>query len=122
MKGDVNEVKESVELVHNLLNDEVKNRQTDINHLKNEMADCGKEASQNLQLIKNHTSQLKVLGDSAKNIKSDVDRIGTEQKNLISLMNKLKHEVEELVGAVEFPVKCIIVAQNIWCKEGENLD
>ena len=99
IEKDVTEVKRSVELAHNMIVDERKDRTSQVKDIRENLNQKAKELLHNANLIKNHSSEIKNLKDS-----------------VTALSNKAGAEVE-----TEFPVKHTIVAQNVWYEENEDL-
>ena len=58
---EVSEVKESLEMAHNLITDEKNERASAVQILKNEIMERGKEIGTNVQLIKTQASEIKSL-------------------------------------------------------------
>ena len=121
LTSDVVDLKDSVEMAHNLINDEKNQRSYDIAAIKSEFTERTREQTQNLQLIKNQSSQIKNVTDGLKTIRNQVDKLEEAHKQVDAPMKELKGEVESMLGNVEFPVKRTIVAQHVWYKEGEDL-
>ena len=122
LESDMNEVKRSVEMAHNLIADETQNRKAEVKELRTELNQKASKAMHNLQLLKTQAGELKTIKESMKGLNSQLDIVDESQKKAEKPVHELKKLVNEALGATEFPVKNILVAQNVWCDEHENLD
>ena len=73
LEKEVSEVKESVNLAHDMINDETKNRKESEKTIKSELQDRAREISNNVQFIKSHSSELRSLKDDMNNAKQKMD-------------------------------------------------
>ena len=122
MTTEMSEVKESVEMAHNLINDETKNRQTAVSAIKEDLKERAKESAQNLTLLKMNLMQVKYVSDGLTSLRMKVDLLEEKQKDINKPLEELKTKIEDKLGHIEFPVKNTIVGQNMWYKEDENLE
>ena len=117
---DVNDIKDSVELAHNLISDETRDKKEAMNQLKTEMNERAIEATNNVKVMKTHSAEIKKVNDSVNRLQTKVDKLA--ETEIIGPLKKLKADVEEKVGNIEFPIKTTIVGQNVWYREDEDLE
>ena len=122
MRTEVSDIKDSLEMVHNLVNDETKLRKENYDNLKKLIDERAKESSQTLTLTKNNATQLKTTRDSVTGLQTRMDKLEQEQKEVNKPINEVKSFVETALGPSEFPVNKTVVGQHVWYKEGEDLD
>ena len=69
MEGELNELKDSVDMAHNLLvKDETENRISANKALKNEIIERGKEISSNVQVLKSHGAEIRGLKEDSRQV------------------------------------------------------
>ena len=62
------------------------------------------------------------MTENLRGINGRLDSAIEDQRALSAPLKQLNDKVNEALGPVVFPVKSTIVAQNVWYKEGEDLD
>ena len=122
VEKEVNEVKDSVEMAHNLINDETKNRIKDVSDIKGDLVDKTWEMSNTAKLIRNNSNEIKGLKDGVKQIDDKMSTLTRDQENKKSPIRRITSKMETGEPYEEFPVQRTIVAQHVWCTEGEDVD
>ena len=120
IETDLKDVKESVNMAHDLITDETMNRKQEIGALKADIIEQTREMSNNAQVLNTHSTDL-------RNIKSELGRVDTklnniEQEKIQSPLKIMKAQLDATLEPGTFPVKTTLVAQNVWNSEGENLE
>ena len=100
-------IKESVEMAHNLIVDEVKDRKSVITALKNDMTETARDLSNGLQVVKGDSTEIKTLKDTTNYLQGKVMQLMEGQKsvtNISSVVHGLSQQVDEITGNIKFPV------------------
>ena len=121
MEGELNELKDSVDMAHYLVKDETENRISANKALKNEIIERGKEISSNVQVLKSHGAEIRGLKEDSRQVRQRCEELREEQLKVSVPLNEIRQKVESTLSSIEFPIKRTLIAQNIWYKEGEDL-
>ena len=103
IKIDVESVKDSVEMAHNLITDECTAREKAVSDLKQQQKDKSKECNNNAKLIKRHTTKIRGIKDSMKTVQNKLDAMQDANKKACEPFADLKAKVEESLGNIEYP-------------------
>ena len=122
IRQECNDLKESVEMAHNLIRDEVTNRDVAITEVREQVKQQGAAQVNVIQSLKTHSTSIRSLSDNVKAVNGRMDKILEEQSCLKQPVNELKKKVDEVLGETSFPIKKTIVGQSVWYKEGEDLN
>ena len=122
LEGNLSAVKDLVEMAHNLINDEVQDWKNALDALHSAITEQGQEMSNNLQIVKGHSSEIKSLKDSMKTMHGQIDKVAEDQRASVLPLQQLQQDITETVGITEYPIKCTIVAQCVWYRENEDLE
>ena len=123
VKKDVSDVKDSVEMAHNFINDEKVAREKNITELKRELGDRAQEIHSNVQLIKTHSKEAKDLKSSLKDLQQQVGNVNKQRDGWKQPVESLKNRLDDLTPeSSEFPVGKTLMAQRVWYRESEVLD
>ena len=109
---EVSELKESVEMAHNLVSDETKNRKQENTELRGNLMDRAKELGNVGQIVRRHSGEIKGVQDNVAKVDVKLSKLEEEQKRMVG---------QHLESTEEFPVAKTIVAQSVWCREGEDV-
>ena len=121
LQSEINEVKDSVNMAHNMINDETKERTKMQKEFRIEMTDWTKEITNNVQRIKSHSGELKSCKETISKLQDKVERLGSEQERLKSPVKKLEANLKNLPTENAFEVNKTIVVQKVWYEEHEDL-
>ena len=122
LNTEVNDLKDSVEMAHNLINDEAAERVISINKLKADVNEKLSQVDRNLKTYQAHSAKISGLEGSIQTLRMRIDEQDQNQIELKMPLENLKRDVEETLGGVNFPVKRTIVAQHVWCRENEDIE
>ena len=118
---DLSDVKDSVDMAHNLIVDEKKERKENERAMKEELQERTRGINNYVQLIKGQSSDIKSLKEGLKHTNNKYDLLAKEQSDMKMPLQDMQKKVEESLGTVKFPVHQTIVAQKVWYTENENV-
>ena len=121
LEKNCDELKDSVELAHNLIQDDRKTNQCAIREVKETMKEQFKGFSSHTNVVNSQSGQIKTLEDTVRNVSVRLDVAIEEQGQISAPLQNMKTRIDEVLGNIDFPVKKTIVAQNVWYKENEDL-
>ena len=121
LEQECSKLKGSVEMAHNLIQDESSTWKSEIVALKCILTQQSTDHSGTVQIVKVHGSQLKNINEMLKGVNNRIDMALEEQQKLNALIQNMKMKMDEALGAVDFPVKKMLVCQNVWHKQDEDL-
>ena len=121
VEGDLGEVKQSLEMAHNLVNDEKAERIKDVVDLRSDIAEHSKEIGTNVQLLKTQATEVKSIKSTVNEMKSEISRIQGRQDQMDKPIAELKQQIGQASDNTEYAVNWTIIAQNVWFKEEEDL-
>ena len=122
LEKECGDVKDSVEMAHNLIRDETAKREKSIKSLKDAIDRHTVEQAANLKVINSHSGQLKTLNNSVKVITGRLDSAVEDHRNLVKPIESLKVKMEGVLGEVNFPVNTTVVGQNVWYRPNKDLN
>ena len=121
MIKEVGEMKDSVNMAHNMITDEIKERKEGEKKLSTQLEDRHKEICNNTKVLKEHGVRVKNLGETVESLSSKVDVATDSQKNLTKTVNAMKSRMDSRYGTDEYPTERTVVAQKVWYREDEDI-
>ena len=120
VEKDLGEVKSSLEMAHNLINNEANARSAVVREVKTELSSRAKEITHSANVINSYGNDIKGIRDAMKSMECKFDKADECRKCDIQVcLGKLGQNN----SSQEFPLKCTIVAQRVWCSgKDKNLD
>ena len=122
IETDLKDVKESVNMAHDLITDETVNRKQEIGALKADIIEWTRELSNNAQVLNTHSNDLRSIKSELGRVDTKLNNIAAEQEKIQSPLKIMKAQLDTTLEPGTFPVKTTLVAQNVWYSEGENLE
>ena len=121
LEKECSELKDSVEMAHNLLQNKSSTWKNEVASLKSALAQQSTEHNGMVQVVKAHGSQLRNMGETLKGVNNSIDIALEEQWKLVTPIQNMKMKMDEALGKVNFPMKKTIVCQNVWYRSDEDL-
>ena len=122
VKDGLTTVQDSVEMAHNLIQDESNQRKNAIKDLSEKMNTRQRENSDSAKLINTHSSQIRTVKEEVSLMQTRLDAVETAREGDLKPIEEMKHQVSDMLGQVDFPPKRTVVGQNVWYRENEDLD
>ena len=122
LEEDCNSLKESVNVAHNMLQDEVHKRTIVINDIKQTINQQASSQTSTAKIVNTHSDQIRTLNDSVRRISRRLDQTIEDQRMQAIPVQQLKVKVEESLGEIDFPIRKTLIAQGVWYRENEDLD
>ena len=116
------EVKDSVEMAHNLVHDEAKVRSDAVQKLREDIGQRAIDHANSLDLIKKQAVEVKSAKDTIKVIQNRMDEMEQRQNDANAPVAEMKQQLELMAGPVEYPLNRMIVCQNVWYEVGEDIN
>ena len=121
LKSDVEGLKDSVELAHQLIGDEKTERLKNENEIRAALKDRTVEMGDNVEIIKTQVAEMRNVKESVTALQTRVSLIDKNQQDMKVPITELRGKIKAVCGPIEFPTEATLVAQNVWCTDEENL-
>ena len=105
VEKDLGDVKDSLEMAHNMIQDEKNARNNVVKELKEEMKEHAQEIRNNTSLIKTNTTDLQSVKETVKKLGSKVAQLSDDHQKLKEPIAKLSTQCETNAKQ-EFPLNC----------------
>ena len=118
---DLSDVKDSVEMAHNMINDEVKECKDGEKAMREELKEKTKEILNTIQKTRTQGDELNVVKNTVSMTQKDLKELHEKHDALKIPVMEVKSRIEAVTGSIKYPVNRTVVAQRVWCDEPEDI-
>ena len=124
VEKDVSDMKDSLEMAHNLINAEKSAREGLTKEVRQLLDEKSRELSNSVSVIKGHGTEIKGIQSDVKTFQTRIKKIEDEHNELKEPMRQMKNHLCNVNSEreQEFSVSKTLVAQNVWFQEDEDID
>ena len=125
VEQEMSAVKDSLNMAHNVIRDETKNRLEQEKCLTEEIGERKKEIGNTVNVLKSHYSDIKEIRSNAQDLSNRVSAVETNQSNTTfsadMVQSQLDSHLKDIGVMSTFPVHRTVIAQRVWYEEDEDI-